>query len=234
MLSKISPAPLTAYLLPRTWILQSKFQISLNLHSPGKFFWLTLWESFWTQRKLFLFLAWKYFFSFYIPTLERKLGIGLETGKEGRESKGTWVNVLPFHCRKLLISRAVPVHSSVLQKTHQLCEFVSRFLLQSHCGSLWSRAPMREMRFPAVLPLCCLILLPPEGEGAHAFTVEILPLQPEKGHAYTLPIFLLYTCHMLLSPPTKSPSAAVVSKEHGGIGNSRRPRRCWCPKQLCT
>lgn len=136
MLSKISPAPLTAYLLPRTWILQSKFQISLNLYSPGKFFWLTLWESFWTQRKLFLFLAWKYFFSFYIPTLERKLGIGLETGKEGRESKGTWGNVLPFHCRKLLISRAVPVHSSVLQKTHQLCEFVSRFLLQSHCGSL--------------------------------------------------------------------------------------------------
>lgn len=82
---------------------------------------------------------------------------------------------------------------------------------------------MCEMRFPTVLSLCCLILLPPEGEGAHAFTMEILPLQPEKGHAYTLPIFLLYTCHMLLSPPTKSPSAAVVSKEHSGIGNSRRP-----------
>lgn len=39
MLSKISPAPLAARSLPRTWMLRSKFQISLTLLSPGKFFW---------------------------------------------------------------------------------------------------------------------------------------------------------------------------------------------------
>lgn len=136
MLSKISPPPLTAHSLPRTSILQSKFQLSLNLLSPGEFFCPTLWERFWTRGKLFLFLAWNYFFKFYMPTLERRLGIGWEAGKEGRDSEATWGNVLLFHCRKLFISRAVPVHHSLLQKTHQLCEFISRFLLQRCCGSL--------------------------------------------------------------------------------------------------
>jgi len=57
----------------------------------------------------------------------------------------------------------------------------------------------------------------------HASTVEILPLQPEKGRACTLPIFLLCACFMPLSPPMKCPSAAVVSEEHGGVRNSYGP-----------
>lgn len=88
-------------------------------------------------------------FSFYIPTSERKSGIGWEAGKEGTDSKATQGNVCDESGEKLLLSRAVPVYSLVLQKPHQLCEFVSRFLLQS--PSAWDE-------FSHCIMFCCLTL----------------------------------------------------------------------------
>lgn len=134
----------------------------------------------WNIKKIFI--AWN-FFSFYIPTSERKSGIA---GKEGRDSEATQGNVCHESGGKLLLSRAVPVHSLVLQKPHQLCEFVSWFLLQSPCA--WDEFSHCTC---ALMPytLCHQRLGEP---GPHAGTVGIPPPQPEKGWAHTFPIFLLY------------------------------------------
>ena len=164
MLSKICCAPLTAHSLPRAWIPQSKFQISLNLFSPGKFFWPTLWERFWTWRKLLipsielLFLILYTYFGEEIRNWLRDW--------EGTDSKATWGNVWPFHCRTLFISRAVPVHSLVLQKIHQLCEFANKFPLQNHCGSSEAEPMCLRWGLPLHSLYVALRFLPPKAEGA--------------------------------------------------------------------
>lgn len=141
ILRKISPAPFTP------WNSNTAVQVP-NL-SELIFSW-TIFLAYpsgkvWNIKKTFHSMEW--FFSFYIPASERKLGIGWEVRKEGRDSKATQGNVCLKVGGKLLLSRAFQFtvqHS----KNHISCVNLS--------VGFFYRAHVAEMSFPTVLMLCCL------------------------------------------------------------------------------
>lgn len=177
---KISPAPFTP------WNSNTAVQVPnlSELIFCWKIFLAYPSRKVWNIKKIFHSV--KRFFFLY-TVFREEIRNWLRDG-EGRESsKATQGNVCHKSGGKLLLSRAVPVHSLVLQKLHQRCEFVSRFLLQSPCA--WDEVSHCTC---ALLPYTpCHMRL--EEPRPRAGIVGILPPKPEKGRAHTFPIFLLCT-----------------------------------------